>query len=62
VGLIEATPFVSFPQVVALAATFSDERRRLREQVSGVQFPDAHNILQRVEAQRLCHFLGKRSE
>jgi hypothetical protein len=38
VGLIEAAPFVSFPQVVALAATFFDERRRLLEQVSDDQF------------------------
>jgi predicted transcriptional regulator len=62
VGLIEAAPFVSFPQVVALAATFSDERRRLLEQVSDDQFQDDHNILQRMEVQRLCHFLDKRSE
>jgi predicted transcriptional regulator len=62
VGLVKAAPFVSFPQVAALAATFFDERRRLLEQVSDDQFQDAHNILQRVEAQRLCHFLDKRSE
>jgi hypothetical protein len=62
VGLMKAAPFVSFPQAVALAATFFDERRRLLEQVSDDQFQDAHNILQRVEAQRLCHFLDKRSE
>jgi hypothetical protein len=59
---MKAAPFVSFPQAVALAATFFDERRRLLEQVSDDQFQDAHSILQRVEAQRLCHFLDKRSE
>jgi hypothetical protein len=62
VGLIEAAPFVSLPQVAALAATFFDAYQRLLGQVSDDQFQDAHNNLQRVEAQRLCYFLYKRSE
>jgi hypothetical protein len=59
---MKAAPFVSLPQVVALASTFFDEYQRLLEQVSDDQFQDAHNILQRVEVQRLCYFLYKRSE
>jgi len=59
---MKAAPFVSFSQVVAQAATFFDERRKLLEQVSDDQFQDARNVRQRVEAQRLHRFLHKRSE
>jgi hypothetical protein len=59
---MKAAPFVSFSQVVAPAATFFDERRRLLEQVSDDQFQDAHNILQQVEARKLYHSLYKCSE